>query len=385
VYVAYAKNNPKSAKAPDALRNAIETYMTADSVARRRGDEAASRQAREHAIDLSAQLVEEYPDYKYRFQYQALRARLLADLGKQDEAIKAYQELVAQNPDWSGRPDAMVRLAIMLDSAGRKPEAAAAYAQFANSYPNDRRAADALWNAAATYAEANDPRSAARTFAAFAQRYPSDSRAREARQQQIALLQTAGDTSAASAALSDACAKNADAMRAECASRVADRSFRAGVAVFSQYEPIKLRIASKSQLTANGVARASREKQALLKELGTDFAAAIKSGVPSYLAAGSYYVGLAQWNYGQFLKDVELPDNLTDDERAAAQRGAEQQSQQYFNAAKQVWQELVQRAQSTPAIGNDPAAKAWVQRAQDALQGNVDTSPPSTVTGGGGR
>jgi TolA-binding protein len=382
VYVAYAKDNPQNAKAPDALRNAIETYMLADSAARAKGDEGASRQAREHAIDLSAQLAQQYPNYKYALQYETLRARLLSDLGRRDEAVQAYQQLIQQNANWSGRADAMVRVAVMLDSLGRKKEAAAAYEQFANAYPRDNRAADALWNAALTYAEASDQASAARTYALFAQRYPRDQRAADARQQQIAMLKATGDTTAANRALASACERPSEDLQSTCAASVAERSFNQGVATFSRYQPIKLTISSKSQLTAAGVARASREKQALLKQLTSDFASAIKSGVPQYLAAASYYVGLAQWEYGDFLKNVQLPDNLTDAERTQAQQGAAQQAEQYYAAAKQIWQELVQRAEQTQAIANDPAAKPWIDRARNAVQGNVDTAPPSAATGG---
>ncbi|HEY7232573.1 MAG TPA: tetratricopeptide repeat protein [Gemmatimonadaceae bacterium] len=382
VYVAYAKANPQSAKAADALRNAIETYMLADSVARNRNDQSASRQARERAIDLSAQLVQQYPNYKYRLQYQELRARLLADLGKRDEAVVAYQELIRQSGNWKGRADAMVRVAVMLDSLGKKKEAAVAYEQFANAYPHDERAADALWNAAATYAEAPDPAAAARTYAVFAQRFPRDERAGNARQQQIAQLKTSGDTAAANRALSSACTTAADALQAECASRVAQRSFEQGVATFGQYQPLKLTITAKSELTAAGVARASRDKRTLLRELTGNFSNAIKSGVPHYLAAASYYVGLAQWEYGNFLKNVRLPSHLTDAERTAALQGAAQQAEQYYSAARQIWQELVQRAQSTPAVGNDPGARPWVDRARKAVEGNVDATPPSVVTGG---
>ncbi|HKW11492.1 MAG TPA: tetratricopeptide repeat protein [Gemmatimonadaceae bacterium] len=382
VYVAYAKANPQNAKAPDALRNAIETYMLADSVARSHNDQSASRQARERAIELSAQLSQQYPNYKYRLQYQTLRARLLADLGKRDEAVQAYQQLIQQNTNWNGRSDAMVRVAVMLDSLGKKKEAAVAYEQFANTYPRDERAADALWNAAVTYAEAPDPAAAARAYAVFAQRYPRDERAGNARQQQIAQLKTSGDTAAANRALSSACSTASDALQTECSSRVADRAFQQGVATFGEYQPLKLTIGYKSQLNAAGVARASRDKQTLLRQLTSDFSQAIKTGVPQYLAASSYYVGLAQWEYGNFLKNVQLPSSLTDAERTAAQQGAAQQAEQYYSAARQVWQELVQRAQSTPAIGNDASARPWIDRARKAVQGNVDATPPSVVTGG---
>ena len=382
VYVAYAKANPQNAKAPDALRNAIETYMLADSVARSHNDQGASRQARQRAVELSAQLAQQYPNYKYRLQYQTLRAKLLADLGQRDQSVQAYEELIQQNQSWNGRADAMVRVAVMLDSLGRKKEAATAYEQFANAYPRDQRAADALWNAALTYSEAPDPAAAARTYALFAQRYPRDDRAGDARQRQIAQLQTSGDTAAANRVLANACARPSEGMEAECSSRVAERSFSQGVSTFGEYQPLKLTISSKSQLTAAGVQRASREKQMLLRQLTTEFSNAIKAGVPQYLAAASYYVGLAQWEYGNFLKNVQLPSGLTDAEQTAAQQGAAQQAEQYYSAARQLWQELVQRAQSTAAIGNDAAAKPWIDRARNAVQGNVDAAPPSVVTGG---
>jgi tetratricopeptide (TPR) repeat protein len=375
VYVAYAKANPNNAKAPDALRNAIETYMLADSVAGR-NNEGASRQSRERAIELSAQLAQQYPNYRYRQQYQVLRARLLGDLGRREESVQAYQQLIQDNPNWSGRADAMVRVAVMLDSLGKKREAAAAYEQFATSYPRDDRAAGSLWNAAATYAEAPDPAAAARTYALFAQRYPRDERAAQARRQQIALLQTAGDTAAATAALANACARPTADMRTECAGRVAARAFQTAVETYRRYAALTLRIASKAQLTQAGVNRASRDKQALLRQLTSQFADVIRSGVPEYLAAASYYVGLAQHNYGDFLKSVQLPENLTEAERTAAQQGAAQQAEQYYSAAKQVWQELVQRAESTPQIKDDPKAAPWVDRARAAVQGNVDTAPP---------
>jgi len=171
-------------------------------------------------------------------------------------------------------------------------------------------------------------------------------------------------------------------MRQDCAARVAERVFRQGVETFRRYQPMRLTIPSRAQLTAAGVTRASREKQALLRQLTPQFAEAIKSGVPEYIAAASYYVGLAQFEYGNFLKNVQLPEGLTDAQKAEAQQGAATQAEQYYAAAKQVWQELVQRAESTPEIANDPKAAPWIQRAREAVQGNVDTAPPSAATGG---
>jgi hypothetical protein len=266
----------------------------------------------------------------------------------------------------------------MLDSAGRKKDAAAAYEQFASAYPRDSRAAGALWNAAATYLESGDTATAARAYATFASRYPNEARASQARAQQIALLRSTGDSTAANAALASACTRPTDELKGECTGRVAQRYFDQAVATFRQYQPLKLTITTKGQLTAAGVRRASQRKQTLLKQLTAQFAQAIKTGNPQYLAASSYYVGLAQWEYGNFVKNVELPANLTEEERAAAQQGSAQQAEQYFTSAKQVWQELVQKAEATPAIANDPQAAAWVQRAKNAVQGTVDSTPSAS-------
>ena len=145
-----------SDKAADALRDAIETYMLADSAARRRGDTSASQRARDRAMALSERLATEYPRYQYRAQYQALRARLLAEAGKREEALTRLQTVIADNPSWtvertpwcasrsrSTRSDARAR--------GRRD-----YEAFAAAYPTDRRAADAQYNAAITYLEVPD-------------------------------------------------------------------------------------------------------------------------------------------------------------------------------------------------------------------------------------
>ena len=377
VYVAYAKNNPQSSEAPDALRNAIETYVTADSVARSRNDETASRDARMRAAELAQQLVTTYPNYKYRLQYQGLRARLLADLGRRDDAVQAYRELIQQNPKWSGRADAMVRVAVMLDSAGQKQQAAEAYEEFARAYPRDQRAAGALYNAGLTYREAGQTEAAARAFGTFAQRFPRDERASQAQAARLELLRTSGDTAAATAALADACRRPSGDLADICKAQTAERAFQAGVGLFQQYAPMTLSISSRTQLTQAGVRRASQQKTQLLQRLSQQFAQAIRSGVPQYVAAGSYYVGLAQWNYGDFLRNVRLPDELTPEQRQAAEQGAAQQAEQYYQAAKQTWQELVQKAQATPELQNDPQARPWIERAQRAVQGNVDTNPPT--------
>jgi TolA-binding protein len=371
VYVAFADSNAGSERAADALRNAIETYMLADSAARQRGDTAASHRARDRAIALADRLSKEYPRYQYRAQYQSLRARLLAQAGKRDSATAALQAVIADNPSWSGRPDAMVQVASSLDSLGRKREAAATYEAFAVSYPTDRRAADALYNAAITYLEVPDSAAAARAYGTFGSRFPSDRRAMQARTTRLALLRASGDSVGAQQELASLCSSSPSSeLRSTCATRVGEQEFRAGVALFPQYQAVRLVIPSKAQLTAAGVQRASAAKQQLLRQMSDHFTKAIETGSPVHLAASSFYVGLAQWEYGNFVKNVQLPGGLTDAERTSATAGSERQATQYYDAARKTWQTLLDKA-AREKIDNE-----WVTRARDALAGNVPATPP---------
>jgi TolA-binding protein len=372
VYVAYADKNPGSDKAADALRDAIETYMLADSSARQRGDTAASQKARARAMALSERLAKDYPRYQYRAQYQALRARLLAESGKREEALAALQSVVAENPSWNGRADAMVRIASTLDSLGRKRDAAVAYEAFASAYPNDPRAADAEYNAAITYLEAPDSAAASKAYGAFASRFPNDTRAAQARSIRLALLRASGDSTGAEREVASLCTANPpEDLRATCAARAGEQEFRAGAALFPQYKAVRLVITSKARLNAAGVKRASTQKQELLKQMSDHFTKAIESGAPRPLAAATFYLGLAQWEYGDFVKNVQLPSNLTDAERAAATTGSERQAAQYYDAARKTWQALLDKAQQEK-IDNE-----WVTRTRDALAGNVPATPPA--------
>lgn len=376
VYVAFADKNPTSDRAADALRDAIETYMLADSAARKRGDSAASQKSRERAMALSERLGTQYPRYQYSAQYQALRARLLTESGKREEGLAALQKLIAENPSWNGRADAMVRVASVLDSLGRKRDAAAAYEAFAAAYPSDRRAADAQYNAAITYLEVPDSTSASRAYASFATRFPNDTRAAQARSARLAMLRASGDSLGAERELSSLCSANPTPdLRASCAPRLGEAEFKAGAAMFPQYKAIRLVIPSKSQLNAAGVQRASLAKQQVLKVMSDHFTKAIETGSPLHLAAATFYVGLAQWEYGDFLKNVQLPSDLTEQERSLAEAGSNRQAAQYYDAARKTWQALLDKAQQQK-IDNE-----WVTRARDALAGNVPTTPP---TGPGG-
>ncbi|HET7457137.1 MAG TPA: tetratricopeptide repeat protein [Gemmatimonadaceae bacterium] len=393
VYVAFADKNPQNAKAPDALRDAIETYMIVVDSAKSKGlSDDDVKQARDRAIELTSRLVSQYPSYRYRLQYQNLNARLLAEAGRREDAVGALRSVIAATPKGKDQADAMVRLGVTLDSLGKKKEAAAAYEQFSAAYPSDPRSADAQYNAAVTYVEAGDSASAARSYATFAARYPRDQRAGQAREQRIVLLRAVGDTATATVELTRLCANpTSDAARSECAAQRAARLeasarglFQTAVRTFETYRAEKLVIATRAQLTAAGVKRASARKQSLLRQLTSQFESTIKTGSPEYLAASTYYIGLAQYEYGNFLKNVQLPAGLTDEEQASARAGAERQAQASYDAAKNTWQALVTKADQDAALKGNAGAARWIDLARNAAQGNVEANPPAASSGGAG-
>ena len=375
VYVAYADRNPKSDRAPDALRNAIETYMLADSVARAKkdstgaSDTTASRAARVRALALSERLTSQYPGYKYKVQYQALTAQLFAGFGERDSAMAVLLVLVKENPTWPGRADAMVKIAVDLDSLQRQKESAQAYERFAQSYPKDKRAADAEFNAAVTYLQAGDSVNAARAYGSFAKTFPKDTRAADANAARVTLLRATGGRAAADAELATLCKNPSAPLKADCAARAGEAAFRSGVAYWPKYQAMTLVIARKGNLTKAGVARLSKPKQDLLTKMTVDFKKAIASGSPEWVSAASYFAGLAQWDYANFLANVTLPKDLTDEERNAATAGAARLGEQYYQASSKLWKTLVEKA------AQDSLNNAWVDRAKAALDGKVDASP----------
>ena len=363
VYLPLAKDIGDPVRAGDALRNAIEVQLAADSLLRLKGDTAMSRAARRRAAEIIEILARDYPSYQHTFTYRTVRARLLADIGDATGAVVALRELAAANPAWSGRADAMVRTAVLLDSLGRRAEAAAAYEQVSVAYPQDRRAADAAYNAAVTFGDAKDAANSARVFASFVQRFPRDARVTEAQRLRLDELTLAGDSTTASAELAKLCVRPAAALADRCAARSAEAAFREGMALWPRYEAMKLVIATRADLTRAGVDKASTAKQQLLRQIGQAFGRAIASGAPEWLSAASFQTGLAQWHYGLFMRDVVLPAELTEGQRTAAQRGSAQQAQQYFDAARTTWQALVDKAEK------GGFANAWVARAKAALDG----------------
>jgi hypothetical protein len=227
-----------------------------------------------------------------------------------------------------------------------------------------------------TYREAGNAAAAARAFGALASRFPKDSLAAGAQQERLDVLRSSGDTAAANAELARLCVRPTAELKAACADRAGEREFRRGAALFPRYQAMKLVIPTVRQLTAAGVQRASAQKQALLRTMTTHFTQAIKSGSPEWLSAATFYIGLAQWEYGNFLKNVQLPGGLTEEQRTAAQNGANQQAEQNYAAARKTWQSLVDKADQ------EKISNAWVDRAREAVKGNVPETPPTSSVRG---
>ncbi|MBK5188771.1 MAG: hypothetical protein JJD97_11050, partial [Gemmatimonadaceae bacterium] len=187
----------------------------------------------------------------------------------------------------------------------------------------------------------------------------------------VALIKAGGNVAAANVELAKLCARPTEELKAQCAARVGESEFSQGRALFPRYQALKLTIPLRANLTRAGVARLSAPKRKLLTDMSAHFTKAIASGDPNWLSASSYYVGLAQWEYGNYLANLTLPRDLTEEQRAAAQAGSARQAEQYYQAANKLWQALVDKA----AAGSFD--NAWVQRAKDAIGGKVDAAPPS--------
>lgn len=329
-------------------------------------------------MELSNRLVSQYPTYRYRREYQALAANYLADLGRNEEAVESLRKLVADNPTWTGRADAMVRIAVTLDTVlNRKSEAAAAYAAFSEAFPRDQRAGDAQFNAGVTYLQAGDTTAAARAFGRYAERFPSGARAADARSRRAGLLLASGDTTAANAELGRLCARASAADDPQCASFRARRAFETAVSGYAAYDRIELVVRNRGQVSTTAALTAlQRPKRQALAALSTRLTNVIRTGVPEYLAGATFYLGLAQWEYGDYLKNIQLPASFTAEERQAATTGAAGLAEAEYAAARETWQALITKAEAEEALRNDPGAQRWLRLARDAMGGNVPSSPP---------
>ena len=201
------------------------------------------------------------------------------------------------------------------------------------------------------------------TLPAFVARFPRDPRVGAAQRARLDELRAGGDSATAVAEMARLCAKPGEALAADCADRNGAAAFHEGMAGWDRFVAMTLAIRSRAQLTRVGVETASEQKMLALRRLTGLYARSIASGSPEWVAAGTFQTGLAQWYYGLFLRDVQLPADLTEAQRDAARRGAALQAKAYFDLAEKSWTALVTKADAEKF--NNP----WVARARGALAG----------------
>ena len=109
------------------------------------------------------------------------KARALAALGRNAEAIAAYRALPQALPDHPRAVEALRSAAQLLERTGERADAAAAYLDLATRYPNDSGAPNARFRAGLLRYQLADLTGAQAAWEELARWYPADARAQAAR------------------------------------------------------------------------------------------------------------------------------------------------------------------------------------------------------------
>jgi hypothetical protein len=180
------------------------------------------------------------------------------------------------------------------------------------------------------------------------------------------------------------CARTTAATRDDCASYRAEEAMRRARDMYRQYDDVELVITNRAQTTSQpALQQAQSRKQALLRQLGQQLESVIRTGVPEYVAAGGYLLGLAQWEYGTYLRDVDVRVggfSEADAERFRAR--AAEAAQGEFAKARTTWQALLDKAQQESALRDDARARRWLDLTRDAIGGSVPSTLPPPAGGG---
>jgi hypothetical protein len=150
-----------------------------------------------------------------------------------------------------------------------------------------------------------------------------------------------------------------------------------------EYQAIRLRVTRPQQvLSKAAINTLTAPKTRSLATLTTALRRTINTGIAEYLAAATFYTGYAQWELGNYYKNVEVAaTGFNDEERARVVAGFNTYAEEAFTAARATWQALIDKAGQEQALGNDPGAQRWLQAAREAIGGNVPATPPPPVGG----
>ena len=221
-----------------------------------------------------------------------------------------------------------------------------------------------------TYLQAGDSVDAARAYGAFAKTFPKDARTADANAARVTLLRATGGRAAADAELATLCKNPSAPLKADCAARAGEAAFRAGVAYWPKYQAMTARHPQEGEphegrrrAAVEAQAGPAREDDGGLQEGDRERIAGVGVGRRATTP------GSRSGTTANFLANVTLPAELTDEERNAATAGAARLAEQYYQASNKLWKTLVDKA------AQDSLTNAWVDRAKAALDGQGGRLP----------
>jgi len=103
-----------------------------------------------------------------------LKAEILAQTGRTNDAIDVYNELGNKFKNSQYYPDAVYETALLYDLSGRRTEAVREYLKFADNYPDDTRSPGVLLKAGEIFLGLDDYEASEKNYKLFLAKYPDD-------------------------------------------------------------------------------------------------------------------------------------------------------------------------------------------------------------------
>ncbi|HEY3787936.1 MAG TPA: tetratricopeptide repeat protein, partial [Urbifossiella sp.] len=123
------------------------------------------------------EVIEDYPNPKYKAQVLFLSGQFAQELQQYGEAVQAYQTIVKQYPEHPLAPSAQFKLAQTLEEAKQFDLALEAYVTLAATYPKDPLIADVMIRISEHFYKTENYKVAAQVGEKFAEKFGSDRRA----------------------------------------------------------------------------------------------------------------------------------------------------------------------------------------------------------------